>query len=471
MRQTTKSFQKQFLEHCRKKNFFSSNDRVLLAVSGGMDSMALSHLIGILQLESKITIGIAHLNHRLRGAASDRDEAFVKTFALSHEYPFHCKRLDVRKQAKLSKKSIEEEAHNLRYTFFEKTAKQFGYNKICTAHHRSDQAETILMRIIKGSGMSGLSGIREKRGLFVRPLLVFSKEDIKKYVQAEKIKYVNDASNRDTAILRNRIRHDLIPLLRKKFDLQIEKHLIQLGLIAEETKSHFNRNAKKQYLQVCKASDGKIVLEIKAFNRYLRAQRHALIEFLFWNEFDQKLQFSDYERLSDLIEKKQSGKKVIFGNVICLKTADQIIFLTKNRLASPDFCFRIETGRNYSWKDPGFSFRSSFLPYSSELKSSFGRILNVEYIDKEKITGHLRLRNWKIGDKFKPIGMNGFKKLSDFFVDNKIPVLKKKKIPLLCEKIGTKENIIWVCGLRLDDRYKVDNRTRHLLKLEYNLNE
>ncbi|MBL7996639.1 tRNA lysidine(34) synthetase TilS [bacterium] len=471
MRQTTTYFQNQFLEHCRKNHFFSSNDRVLIAVSGGLDSMALVHLMGILQLESEITIGIAHLNHRLRGAASDRDEAFVKKFALSRLYPFHCQRMDVRKQAKLSRKSIEEQAHDLRYAFFEKTARQFGYNKICTAHHRSDQAETILMRIIKGSGMSGLTGIREKRGLFIRPLLLFSKADIKKYVQTENIKHVNDASNRDKAILRNRIRHDLIPLLKKKFDPQIEKHLIHLGLIAEEIKAHFDLDAEKQYLQVCKAAEGKIVLEIKAFNRYLRAQRHALVEFLFLREFNKKLQFSDYEKLYDLIQTKQSGKKVIFGNVICLKTADQIVFLTKNRLNRRDFCFTIETGRDYSWKNPNFSFRSSFLSSTPELRSGFGRIANIEYVDREKIKGHLRLRNWKTGDKFKPIGMNGFKKLSDFFVDNKISVIEKKNIPLLCEKIGTKENIIWVCGLRLDDRYKVDNRTHHLLKLEYNRNE
>lgn len=471
MRQTTITFEERFLTQCRERKFFSKNDRVLLAVSGGQDSMALSHLIGAAQYEFGIKVGMVHLNHSLRGLMSDRDDLFVRNFALSHKYPFYHKKINVRRHAKLTKTSIEEAARNVRYAFLEKIAQQYGYNKICTAHHSGDQAETILMRIIKGSGLSGLSGIREKRGLFIRPLLNFSKQEIIDYVQQKKIKYLVDHSNRDTAFLRNRIRHQLMPILKKKFDPQIEKHLIQLGLIAAETKSFMKHHAKKQFLRVCYAEDGKIVLEIKAFNRYLRAQRQAIIESIFEEYFTQKLQYLDYQKLFDLIEKKQSGKKILFGKIICIKTSAQIIFHRRTASTSSDFSFDIEPDQSYSWEKPRLSFKSIIEPNLSKLRKRFGLSSNTEYIDLGKVKGRLKLRSWKNGDRFRPLGMKGFKNLSDFFIDNKVSVTEKKKIPILCEKNGKKENIIWVCGFRIDERYKIDNATHQTLKLECNRHE
>lgn len=465
-KQTIKKFEQKFLHHCQEKKFFSKNDRVLLAVSGGMDSMLLSHLLGIFKQELHVDIGVAHVNHNLRKSASDRDEIFVKNFALAHHYPFYRKKVDVHSKAKLSKTSLEEAARNLRYVFLEKVARQYGYNKICTAHHGSDQAETVLMRIIKGSGLSGLSGIREKRGLFIRPLLIFSKEEIRTYVHTKNIEYVDDHSNFDTVFLRNRIRHELMPKLKNKFDPQIEKHLIQLSFIADEIQTYFKHHAKAQFSRVCRVFDDKIVLEIKSFNRYLRAQRHVVIEYLFEEYFGVKLFFADYQRLFDLIEKKQSGKRIIFDSVVCSKTSTQIIFESGNRMKNSEFCFDIDADRSYHWKKPELAFKSLTANYSPKLKKEFGRSPDVEYVDIEKITGPLRLRNWKPGDQFMPLGMKNLKKISDFFIDNKIPLHEKKKIPVLCEQVGGKENIIWLCGLRIDDRYKIENSTHHTLKLE-----
>ena len=471
MKNYAKTFELKFLRHCRKKKFFSRNDRVLLAVSGGMDSMAMSHLFGALQSEFRIGLGIAHLNHDLRGSHSDRDEIFVKKFAQLHGYSFHCKKVDVRRRAKASKTSIEEEARNSRYGYLEKIARQYGYNKICTAHHSADQAETVLMRIVKGAGISGLSGIHEARGLLIRPLLFFSKKEIETYVKQKKINYVEDHTNHDTAYLRNRIRHQLMPLLKKEFDPQSEKHLIQLGLIAGDIRIFFKKQAKRLFRRVCSISHNKIVLEIKTFNRYLRSQRHAIIEFLLEEYFDVKLKYHDYQKLFDLIDTRPSGKKLLFGDVICLKALDCIIFSGKHQLQHTDFCFQIETGRTYNWEQPFLSFSSTAFPMNAVIKKQFGRSREVEYIDLDKIKGSLILRNWKNGDCFRPLGMNGLKKLSDFFIDQKILLTKKKQIPILCEKIKTKEKIVWVCGQRLDDRYKVESSTHHILKLECKRNE
>jgi tRNA(Ile)-lysidine synthase len=446
--------------------FFENGDRVMLAVSGGMDSMAMCHFFDILKKTIRLDIAIIHLNHSLRGTESDKDEIFVKQYAERWNYPFFSKKVDVYRKALSSKISIEEAARNLRYDYLESIAEKHRYNKICTAHHGSDQAETIMMRIIKGTGWSGLSGIREKRGSFIRPLLIFTKEEITSYVKDRKIKYVEDQSNRDKSFLRNRVRHDLIPLLKRRFDPQIEKHLVQLGYIAEDTRTFMSKLAGTHFSSVCRLSEGKIVLEIKAFNRYLRAQRQAIIEFLFEEHFGLKLQFTDYQNLFDLIEKKQSGKRILLDTIECLKASSQVIFQIKRKQKKAPFRFEIETDRSYFFKNPDLSFHCKVMANSPALNKEFGRRSEVEFIDAEKISGNLVMRNWRPGDKFVPLGMNGFKKLSDFFIDEKISIREKGQIPILAEKKGRNENIIWVCGHRIDDRYKVDNTTKILLKLK-----
>lgn len=468
--QTLEMFEKNFLKHCREKNFFRRKDRVLMAISGGMDSMTMAYFIPALEQTFKIRIGIAHMNHGLRGKSSDRDEAFVRQFARSHHYPYYHKKADVRGYAKKRKISIEEAARHIRYAFLDRVARENGYTKICTAHHAGDQVETVLMRIIKGAGLSGLTGIREKRGSIIRPMLFLTKNQIEAFVKKNKIQFRKDHTNKQTFFLRNRIRHDLIPYLKKKFDPQIETHLLRLGYIAEETHTFFKDAAKRQFSKVGKTSEGKIVLEIKAFNRYLRAQRQAIIELIFEKYFGQKLFFKDYQTLFDLIEKKQSGKKIVFGTVTCLKSAGQIVFFV-NHNASSAFSFVITPGHLHRFENPGLTFKSTVEPFSPKIRNQFGSNPDVEYIDAKKIKGQLKLRNWKNGDRFKPLGMNDFKNLSDFFIDQKIPITEKKKIPVLCEKIGRSENIIWLCGLRLDDRYKIDKDTQHTLKLEWERHE
>lgn len=466
IKQRLNSLEKKFYRHCREGKFFLPGDRVLLAVSGGMDSMFMCHLMCLMKKTFRVEIGIAHLNHSLRGKASDEDAAFVTKYAESQALPYHQKRVDVRSKAVRTKMSIEEAARNVRYTYLEKLAKHYGYDKICTAHHLGDQAETILMRIIKGAGWAGLTGIREKRGPFIRPLLLFSRNEIGAYIKANKIQYVEDRSNRDKTFFRNRIRHELIPLIKRRFDPQIEKHLIQLGFIADETKAFIAKDAKKHFLSVCTVSKGKIELEIKAFNRYLRAQRHALIELLFAEYFDLRPHYTDYLNLFDLIENRQSGKRVLLGNVNCTRTSSVVIFEAVRKPKVSQFHYDIRAGRSYRFKETGWTFSSETLLYTKSIKKEFGHTRMIEFIDAKKIFGTLVIRNWKPGDKFVPLGMTGFKNLSDLFIDEKIPLHEKKQIPILTERYKDKENVIWVCGLRIDNRYKVDHSTHHILKLK-----
>lgn len=465
------ALEEKFSLHCRENRFFSSGDRVLLAVSGGKDSVVLCHLMNILKDQLNFKIAIAHVNHGLRGRAADRDASFVKRYADRLGCPFFQEKVDVKSETAGTKRSIEEVARTMRYAFFENVAGLHGFNKICTAHHLGDQAETILMRIIKGAGWSGMTGIRQKRGLYIRPMLIFSRDEIASYVLENHIPFVEDKSNLDRAFLRNRIRHELIPLLKSRFDPQIEKHLVQIGVIAGETKELISKDAKKHFSAVCTVANGKILLEIKAFNRYLRAQRHALIEMLFSEFFGLRLQYTDYQNLYDLIEKRQSGKRILIENIICIRSSSKVIFEIERKHKRTQFHFDIDQDGSYKFADTGWVFSSETLPYSPKIKKELGRNRNIEFIDAGKISGKLVLRNWRTGDKFVPLGMERFKRISDFFIDEKTSIGEKKKIPILCERKKNKETVIWICGMRIDNRYKIDNSTHHILKMKCERNE
>ncbi len=466
MKKSLDALEKKFLEHCQNKKFFRKGDRILLAVSGGMDSMALCELFEKTKQELDLRIGLVHIDHGLRGRESRRDANFVKRFAAAHSIPFYLEKADVRGKASESKMSIEEAARELRYASYENVCRTQGYHKVCTAHHGDDQAETVLMRMIKGAGWSGLSAIRETRENYIRPLLIFSREEIKKYVKKNGIAYVEDRTNKDQKMLRNRIRHDLIPYLERGYDPQVAKHLVQFGKIAEDTRLLLARSAKRLFAKACRRSGGKILLEIKAFNKYLRAQRQAVLELIFSEHFGQNLRFSDYENLMDLAEHRQSGKRLLIGSVEVLKTSGEVVFCRRQDIRERPFSHRIEVDRTYHFDNPGCSFETRKMPFSKELTREFGRNPNVEFIDARKLSGCLVLRSWQAGDRFIPLGMKNFKNLSDFFIDLKLSVPAKKLIPVLYEQKGRKQQVIWVCGYRIDERYKTDHSTHHILKLK-----
>jgi tRNA(Ile)-lysidine synthase len=283
------------------------------------------------------------------------------------------------------------------------------------------------------------------------------------YAKKRKLKFIKDASNTDTAFLRNRIRLRLLPLIREQFDPQVEKHLQQLGFVAGETRRWLHAEAERLYKRVCRTDETKIVLEIKRFNKYLFIQRQALIELIFEriSGSNQKLLYSDFSRIIDFIEFAQSGKKLLFENNECVMFADHVVFQYTRARKPNRILYAVEPGGSYVWRKIRFDSR---LVRPTEIK--LGESEDVEYVDAEKIAGRLILRNWKTGDYFFPLGMTSSKKLSDFFIDEKVSNPDKGTVPILCEKFGKNEHVIWICGYRLDERYKITPSTKQILKLE-----
>ncbi|NUM81872.1 tRNA lysidine(34) synthetase TilS [bacterium] len=464
-KEPSNNFEKRFLNHCHERRFFKKRSRVLLAVSGGADSMVLAHLF--LLLKSELHLGIAHLHHGLREKAADADQQFVERFATSNHLDYFTERVDALGHSKKHKTSIEESCRILRYDFLERMARQHDYDRIVTAHHAGDQAETVLLRLIKGAGWSGLAGIRESRGLYVRPLLNLSKEEIQSYAKSKRIKYRTDTTNRDTRFLRNRIRRRLMPLLKAQFDPQIEKHLRQLSIIAAHTEDWLQHDAKRLFKRVCKQSDGKITLEIDRFKRYFATQQFGVLSVI-GKALSVEFDFDDIKRINDLVGRSESGKKLFFGKWTCWRLQNTLVF--QSRLATSRQGQKTVTiGRTEMFND--WTCRITELLHDQLEKRKLGRDRYVEYADADAITGPIRIRFWQNGDFFYPLGMNGAKKLSDFFIDEKISVPDKQSLPILCERRNGRDRIIWICGMRLDDRFKLTPDTQRILKLECRRNE
>ncbi len=459
-----------FLTHCRSKRFFRPGIRVLVAVSGGVDSVVLLQLLLSVRASLRIEVGAAHLNHGLRGRTSDNDALFVRKLCRQGNVPFHTRKAAVARKARQRKQSVEEAARQVRYRFLDSTADRFGYTSICTAHHRNDQAETVLARVLKGTGWSGLSGIREKLGRIVRPLLPFSKDELVQYARDKGLMYRIDRSNRDPRWFRNRIRHELIPRLKKSFDPQVEKHLHRLASIAFETDFWLRNEARRLFARYGREEDGKIVLEIKRFNRYLQAQKQALLEFilerlLVASGYDIRPDYDDYAALLRLIEESQSGRKYIIGPVECVKTGTQLVFVPRHLRGQRPHVLEIEPTGSYEWPASGWRFR--FSEDDVERARGFvGRSPQLEFIDRDAVQGRLVLRAWKAGDRFCPLGMTQHKKLSDFFADERVSLERRPVLPLLCDRTGRRDRIVWVCGYRLDHRYRITETTQRIVRME-----
>lgn len=453
-----------FARHCRRRQFFSAGDRVLIAVSGGADSMVLLHLMQSLAHDLEMTVAVGHVHHRLRGTDAQRDLEFVQRYCRSHGIRFHSRKVQTKHHAKTHRLSIEEAARRLRYAALRSWAARWGYTVICTAHHRSDQAETVLMRALKGTGIRGLSGIRETTQDLVRPLLPFSREEILAFAHAHHLPYRSDPSNADNRFLRNRLRSAVLPSIRRHVDPQADQHLAGLAQIAEYTYRYLRTQAESEFTRICTASPRRITLDIEMHRDYFLSLFATLYELIFEKLVpDRTLDMHDIESLHRLYDGAEAGRRLIIGPVTCLKDRNRIVF-TLDGIRSPGTLpRRVFPDRTYRWKD--FVFHSQTVDMTTYYDHK-GRSPLSEYIDSDSVTGHLVLRPWKIADRFYPIGLGGSKRVSDLLTDLKVSPLDRKHVRVLAEQSHGSERIIWVCGYRLDDRFKVTDRTTAILECQ-----
>lgn len=428
-----------FISYYKTNNLFEESDRILLAVSGGKDSMVMLHLFN----EGNNNFGVAHCNFQLREDEADKDEGFVKNCCDKRKIPFYSIRFDTVKYAEEHQLSIQMAARELRYQWFEKIRMENKYQYIATAHHKNDVAETILINLTKGTGLSGLHGIKNKTDAIIRPLLCFDREAIDAYIEKHQIPYREDQSNSATKYTRNAIRHNVIPEL-EKINPSLIKTLNEEAARFADLELILTDKIESEKMRCFNYSDSYIKIEIKALLNLSPLKTYL---YYFLKEFD--FNFSDVE---DIIQglKDQSGKTYYSSTYEMIKDRDYLML-------RPIKEYQAEKIKINTFEAIPFDHQLMEIDNNFTIKADH----HFAYFDADKVKFPLELRNWEYGDAFQPYGMNGNKKVSDFLIDNKVSVFDKKNTKVLLSG----KQIIWLVGHRIDDRFKITSETKEALIL------
>ena len=450
----------------RKQNLLEAGDRVLVAVSGGIDSVVLLDLCLKVQPWWDLTLAVAHMNHGLRGRLADRDEAFVRNLIRIHGLPFYSIKVDAKEYSKILRLSPEEGARQVRFRFLESLLNRLEFNRLALGHQANDQAETILMNLLRGSGLRGLGGIRPKRDRIIHPLLFASRKEIESHAEDQRLVFVDDASNRDKSFLRNQIRWDVVGKLEKLIGSRVVSSICRAGKAASEAEAFLESTAKKARWQITVSeTTSEIVLDISEFLHYTKAVQKTLLIQILEESFPQKrIRSSEILRILCLAEEGRSGGIVELANdVRVVRSRDTLAFVIKHVSIQNR---SVQVGQPIHLNEIGLQFQSTLLKKEENLV--FTTHPTVEYLDFDTLPVPLSLRSCHPGDWFIPLGMEGKKKLQDFFVDEGIPVYRRSSVPLL---VGG-ESILWVVRYRIDNRFKVTEETDRILKVEaFSLND
>ncbi len=436
-----------FIEYIRQHKLLKDNQRVLLAVSGGVDSMVMTELFN----QSPFPFGIAHCNFQLRGGDADQDQQFVEETAKRLGIPFFSKTFDTKAEARKSGDSIQMAARRLRYEWMESIRAENGYDVIATAHHLDDAIETLLINITRGSGISGLKSIPRKTGHIIRPLLFATRDEIYTLCREKEIAFREDLSNRETKYVRNKIRHNVLPAL-KELNPSIKGTMESFFERMEATEAIHGMMIGQQK-QTCTRQEGN---ELRLNIEKIRALPHPHV---FLYEFIKAYGFSG-EMCQAMIcrEELQPGRRFYSDTHVALIDREEIIIYPSEKGHTPGTWYvndpegKIETG------DRVFHLVSGSMAEEPALPSGPDALM----ADMDRLSFPLILRPWKEGDNLTPLGMKGRKKVSNLLTDIKMPLHKKKQTLVLTTARG---EIIWVVGVRADERFKITPETERYLYL------
>jgi len=434
---------KAFQKYITKHQLLSKEDVILIGVSGGRDSIVLCHLFK----QAGLSFAIAHCNFNLRGNESNEDEMFVISLAKHYGVRLHKKSCNTKAYANENGVSIQMAARDLRFVWFKELIKEFNYKYYATAHHQDDAIETYLINQIRGTGIAGLHGILPKIDRLIHPLLFANRNNIDHYIKNHDLAFREDGSNSSTKYLRNKIRHELIPLL-KEINPQIKSVFIEnmerissiekiLQLKIEECKKEF-----------CSYSDKNILIQVSSFNDldFAPTLLFELIKEYGFN-YSQAIQI-----LKTDVDETNSGALFYSSSHRMLRDRVSIIIEKSKQKIEDIYSVSIET---ISINEP----LQIIFEQSADL--NIIQDAHIAQFDLNKLKFPLILRKWETGDYFYPLGMKGKKKLlSDYFIDQKLSVFEKEDVWLLCSH----NQIIWVIGYRMDDRYKITSHTKLIYK-------
>ena len=421
-----------------KMKRYGTDNKYLLAVSGGIDSMVLARLCQL----SGLNFELAHCNFKLRGAESDADADFVKTFAETNQIPLHFKICDLQNA---TENNTQIAARNARYQWFAQLKSEYGFDYILTAHHRNDAIETFLINMQRGTGIQGLTGIQESDEI-LRPLLNFTRKEIKDFAIKNKIQWREDSSNASDKYLRNFIRHQIVPKFKKinpAFETTMQKTISHLQEDVQIVQDWVQSKIKEW----TKQKNDEIWIDLSKIQHPKSFLFHLLAPY----------GFTDWKAVMQLT-KAQAGKEIKTAKYRLIKYEHFLILSQLENVLTKTYIIQKLD-----------DFANPALPVTAQLLEAgevdLAQVKNAEkhiaYVDFDKIQFPVTLRNWQAGDYFYPMGMSGKKKISDFYKDEKIPKTQREKIWLFLSR----KNIFWIGGFRPDKRYIITTHTRRVLKL------
>ena len=451
-------FFNKFENYTRRHQLISSNDKIIVGVSGGIDSVTLFDLLMELKGRLGLVIAVAHINHKLRGAESDDDEAFVRNLAESNGVECFVHSANIQAYMVEHKCSLQVAAREIRYKFFDTVRILKNFDKSATAHNANDNAETVILNMLRGTGANGLGGIPPRRGEVIRPLLFAERFEIEKYVKIKSLNYREDSSNKKEHYTRNFVRLSLLPQIHDKINPAVVNTLNRNSEIFQELTTFIQNEVRVHYSNIAKDFDGqRLTLDIfKLKNTLMFIQENVVMEAL--KEFVHgEIDHAKVHAIMDLLSSETGSSIEIGKDVVVYKDRHNLVFI-RNQKETGDFVAEIIPGKKYEFDE--FYFLSE---YTTREAVHFSLSPVVEFIDADSVGEALTLRSWHPGDWFVPLGMKGKKKLSDFLVDSKIPTYQKNSVFVLASKDG----IVWVCGLRVDDRFKITETTKKVLRIEF----
>jgi len=462
---------KKVKEAIKKYRMLEPGDIVVVAVSGGPDSLALLKVLEMLSIEYRLTLIAAHLNHGLRLEA-DQEAQFVHEISKKMGIEFECKTVDINFLRKGTGKSIEDIGRDERYLFLNDVAKRHHAHKIALGHNLSDQVETVLINFLRGSGPGGLKGMLPVRdSLYIRPLLYINRTEILSFLEFHKIQFLRDRSNTEDIYLRNRIRHLLIPELKAKYNPKLDEKLSIMAEIMRVEDDYMETLIGKILSEWGSEPDNndEVRIRISELRKYHEAVQKRIIKNILRRSTpnSQGMGYAHIKAVQDLAYSNDpSGHLNLPYNAVVRREYDFLFFSRGIRFEGDivkkkcdQIFYEVTLPGSVNIAELGKRMIFDLIKPPVQIKSSEK---NTVYMDYDKILLPMIIRTGKPGDSIQLLGMKGTKKIKSYFIDGKIPLNRRKDIPLLVDQ----ESVIWITGMRISERVKITEKTRRILKVE-----
>ena len=457
-----------FVDHVmaaiKKNNMIESGDTVIVGVSGGADSLCLLHVLNTLKSELNIKLFVAHLNHQFRGIEADMDGEFVAKTCIAWDIPYIIRTFDVSAYAKEQGLSSEEAGREIRYKLFDEIKETVNGNKIAVAQNLNDNVETILMRLLRGTGLEGLKGIDAVRNDIIRPLLDQDRQSIENYCRQNNLEPRIDKTNLQPIYLRNKIRLELIPYLKQRYNPSINDAIIRLGQVVREDNHYLELQSIELLNSLGKIEESSITIKTESIKQLHPAMQKRLLRKAV-ERIANTLNGFEYKHFQGIIELFDEGTGAAIELPKDLKayiSYENLIICKKIENTDKKCYYKLKYDYDNYIAEINDNLRVKLI-CSNEL-SSVPKSFNTVYIDADKIEYDIVVRSREQGDIFSPIGMQGSKKLKNYFIDKKIPKEKRDQVLLLADG----HEIVWILGSIISEKYKITSDTQNVVVLSCN---